>query len=242
VVALRSVLATVAAVAIMVVRSPLDPAKAGGPNDPSFLIFTGTDLWRYGAFFYGGTLWTPAGVDADGFTLKMLLNGGGYTYTAGDLHADVDGTMLSASVLPGWRFTRNKLIVTVFAGPVVQDYRLTPNDPGSRLHGLYLGMQFAGDVWYQPTATTMAAINGTFTTVGPTGSLRLAFGYKLFEPAFIGPEIEEIWCGNFDEVQFGAHVTGLRTKALEWSASSGWTLTSDQRSGPYLRIGVLTRF
>jgi hypothetical protein len=43
-------------------------AEAGGPNPPSFLLFAGTDLWRYGAFAYGGTLWSPGGVDADGFT------------------------------------------------------------------------------------------------------------------------------------------------------------------------------
>jgi hypothetical protein len=242
VVAWRNVLATVAAVAITIVRGPMDLAKAGGPNDPTFLIFTGTDLWRYGAFFYGGTLWTPAGVDADGFTLKMLLSGGGYSYTAGDLHAEVDGTMISAAILPGWRFTRDHFILTVFAGPIVQDYRLTPYDPGSSLHGLYLGAQFAADVWYQPNAVTMTAVNSTFATIGPTGSLRLAFGYRVFAPAFIGPEIGEIWTANFEEVLFGAHVTALRTKALEWSASSGWTLTSDQRSGPYLRLGVFTRF
>jgi hypothetical protein len=241
-VALGRVIATAGAVATVILCAAMHLARASASNDPTFLIFTGTDLWRYGVFFYGGTLWTPAGVDADGFTLKLLLDGGGYTYTAGDLHTDVDGTMISASLLPGWRFTRDRLIVTVFAGPVVQDYRLTPNDPGSSLHGFYLGGQFAADVWYQPTAKTMAAVNGTFTTIGPTGSLRFAVGYKLFEPAYIGPEIEEIWCGDFDEVQFGAHVTALRTRALEWSASGGWTLTSDQRQGPYLRLGVITRF
>jgi len=241
-VALRSVLAAAGAAATVILCAAMDLARAGGPSDPAFLIFTGTDLWRYGAFFYGGTLWTPAGVDAEGFTLKMLLDGGGYTYWAGDVRANVDATMISASLLPGWRFKRDHLILTVFAGPVVQDYRLTPNDPGSGLHGLYLGAQFSADVWYQPTAMTMTAVNGTFTTIGLTGSLRVAFGYRLLEPAFIGPEIEEIWTTNFEELQFGVHVTGLRTRALEWSASGGWTLTSDQRSGPYLRLGVITRF
>ena len=43
-------------------------AQAAEPNTPSFLFFAGTDLWRYGAFFYGGTLWSPAGLDANGFT------------------------------------------------------------------------------------------------------------------------------------------------------------------------------
>jgi hypothetical protein len=38
------------------------------PNTPSFLLFGGTDLWRYGQFLYGGTLWSPGGLNSDGFT------------------------------------------------------------------------------------------------------------------------------------------------------------------------------
>jgi hypothetical protein len=43
-------------------------AENGSPDSPSFLLFGGSDLWRYGAFLYGGTLWSPAGLNADGFT------------------------------------------------------------------------------------------------------------------------------------------------------------------------------
>jgi hypothetical protein len=38
----------------------------------------------------------------------------------------VNGTLSSGAVMPGWRFTGNRLTVSVFAGPVVQDYRLSP--------------------------------------------------------------------------------------------------------------------
>jgi hypothetical protein len=46
------------------------PARAGtdGPNNPTFLPFAGTNLWRDGAFLYGGALWSPGGLKADGFT------------------------------------------------------------------------------------------------------------------------------------------------------------------------------
>jgi hypothetical protein len=43
-------------------------ADAATPNIPSFLFFGGTDLWRYGQFLYGGTLWSPSGLNNDGFT------------------------------------------------------------------------------------------------------------------------------------------------------------------------------
>jgi len=133
------------------------------------------------------------------------------------------------------------LIVSVFAGPVVQNYQLMPNDPGSHLRGFYVGGQFAAELWYQPTANIMTAVSGTIASIGPTGSLRAAFGFQVFEPMFIGPETQAIWCGDFQEIQFGAHLTGIRLGALEWSVGSGWSMTSDHRRGPYLRVGVNAR-
>jgi hypothetical protein len=217
-------------------------AHAEAPTAPSFLLFAGTDLWRYGAFLYGGTVWAPRGLDADGFAFKALLNGGRYTFSSGDLHTDVDGTMFSAATMPGWRLVRDGLTVGMFAGPAVQDYRLKPYDPGSRLHGLYAGAQFSTEVWYQPTQATMAAVSGSIASIGPTGSLRASVGWRTFDALFVGPETAALWCGEFQELQFGAHVTGFRFNGFEWSGGGGWTITSDRRAGPYLRLGVSSRY
>jgi Cellulose biosynthesis protein BcsS len=239
---LGRVVATVAAVArAVVVCAAVSPADAGEPNTPSFLLFAGTDVWRFAAFFYGGTLWSPGGLDADGFTLKVLLSAGDYMYTSG-AQTDVRGTMLSAAALPGWHFARDNLSVSLFVGPTFQNYRLTPDDPGSRLRGSYVGAEFAADIWYQPTAITMAALNGMIATIGPTGSLRGAVGVRAFDAAFVGPEVREIWCGNYEEFQLGIHVTGLHFDGFEWSAGGGWSMTSDQRTGPYVRLGISGRY
>jgi Cellulose biosynthesis protein BcsS len=173
----------------------------------------------------------------------VLLNGGRYSYTSGDSGgANVDGTMLSGAAMPGWRFTGSGLSVSVFAGPVVQDYRLSPYDPGSRLRGLYVGGQFATEVWYQPTADTMAAVNGTVASIGPTGSVRAAIGVRVFDAMFVGPESQALWCGDFQQWEVGAHITAFRFAALEWSAGGGWSMDSDRRTGPYLRLGVSAKY
>ena len=122
-----------------------------------------------------------------GFISKVLLDGGEYSYISGNLNETIDGTKLSAAVLPGWRFIRDGLTVSLFTGPVVQDYRLTPFDPGSRLHGFYVGGQFASDIWYEPNATTMAAVNGSISSIGPTGYVRAAFGFRFLTPFYVGP-------------------------------------------------------
>lgn len=239
--AVRWVVATAVAVAGVILSSVPGGAGTAAANAPTFLLFGGTDLWRYGDFLYGGTLWSPGGLDVSGFTLKLLVNGGRYSYHSGDLHATIDGTMLSGAALPGWRFVHDSLTVSLFAGPVAQDYRLSPYDPGSRLHGFYAGGQFATDIWFQPTEAVMAAVSGSLVSIGPTGYLRGALGYRVFDAMFIGPESIMLWCANFQQLEVGAHITGLHAATMEWSAGGGWATDSDRRNGPYLRIGVTTR-
>lgn len=236
------VIAAAAAVANAILCAVAEPAQAGETNGASFLWFSGADLWRGGAFLYGGALWSPAGLDASGFTLKLLLSGGNYTYYSGGLQTEVNGGLLSAAAMPGWRLIRDSLVVSLYGGPLVQDYRLTPDDPGSHLRGAYIGGQFAADVWYQPSPAIMVALNGMIATIGPTGSLRGAVGERIFEPVFIGPEAQAIWCGFYDELRIGAHLTGWRVGALEWSAAAGLSVDTDHRFGPYVRLDVNVRY
>jgi hypothetical protein len=63
----RGFVATAVAVASLVACATVDRADAGGPADSSYLLFSGTDVWRYGGFLYGGLLWAPAGLDNNGF-------------------------------------------------------------------------------------------------------------------------------------------------------------------------------
>jgi hypothetical protein len=235
-------LAAAVAAAAFFVSASTARAELDGPANPHFLFFSGADLWRSGEFVHGGVVLAPAGLDAEGFTLKLLVGGGRYTYYSGGLSQDVSGQVLSAAAMPGWRFKRDGFIVTLFAGADMQDHRLSPDDPGARLRGFYLGARIAGEVWYQPDARTMVASDGMLSSTGPTGTFRAAVGWRVFEPVFIGPETQMIWCADYQQLRLGAHVTGLRTEAVEWSAAAGWARDSDGRDGPYVRLGVMTRY
>lgn len=148
-----------------------------GGEDTHFLYFAGTDLWRNGEFVHGGVLWSPEGLDHDGFVLKGMLGGGIYHYISGALgNADVMGRQISASVLPGWRFTRDHFTVTLFAGLDLQNHHLTPDDPSAGLRGSYAGLRTGFDLWYEPTAATMVAADASPSTVGPSYSGRLIRG------------------------------------------------------------------
>ena len=45
-------------------------------NVARVILFSGGDIWRKGAFAHGGLLWSPQGLDSQGFTLKAVLSGG----------------------------------------------------------------------------------------------------------------------------------------------------------------------
>jgi hypothetical protein len=235
------VAAAVAAATIMLSAST-GWAQTKVPASPSVLFFAGTDLWRQGQFVHGGVLLAPSGLDADGFTLKLLIGGGDYRYYSGGLGQDVDGRVLSASAMPGWRFRREAFTVTLFGGLDVQDHRLTPDDPGGRLDGFYVGARLGGEVWYQPVAQFMAAADASLATTGPAASLHAATGWRFFDAAFIGPETQMFWSDTYRQLRFGVHITGLRTDMFEWSAGGGWASDSDGHEGPYLRLGVIARY
>ncbi len=46
---------------------------------------------------------------------------------------------------------------------------------------------------------------------------------------------------NYRQLRAVLHVTGFWTEGFEWSAGAGWTMDTDDRSGAYCKIGVLTR-
>ena len=66
-------------------------------------------------------------------------------------NADVRGTEFAAAILPGWRFVRNGVSVTVFLGYDFQRHSLRPDDPSAGLRGNYHGARTGFELWYQPT-------------------------------------------------------------------------------------------
>jgi hypothetical protein len=235
-----------AVAAVTAISMTVASAWAGGDlrrDGPNFLLFSTTDLWRHGGFLHGGVVWSPGGVDNDGFALKLMLGGGTYRYISGALaNAEVDGRLLAGAILPGWRFVRGKFIATVYAGLDLQNHKLTPDDPSAGLRGGYTGLRGSVELWYEPTPFTMIAADGAVSTIGASYNARLALGWRVFDRYYLGPEVQAFAAGdNYHQFRAGMHVTGLRTAMFEWSGSLGWTTDSDDRDGLYGKLGMILR-
>jgi hypothetical protein len=239
----RGVAASVLTAAV--VASLCAPSTARADNfqrdDDTFLLFAGIDLWRHGHFSHGGLLWSPDGLDREGFTFKTLIGSGLYRYRT-DALGDVIGHQAIGFVMPGWRFIRDNTFVTVFAGLDVQDHRLTKYDPGNRLRGTHVGLRGAIEFWHEPDARTMLAFDASVSSIGISYAARAAFGWRLFDAFYVGPEVGGFAAGeSYRQFRTGLHLTGLRWNFIEWSFAGGWATDSDDRAGPYARFGMTAR-
>jgi len=215
---------------------------AAGDDGARLLLFTGSDFWRNGDFAYGGLLWSPHGLDNEGFTLKAAMSGGIYRYNSGALgNVEVYGYEVVGQVLPGWRFKRGTLEVKAFAGLDLESHRLFPDDSSSRLRGGAVGLRGAIDLWYEPTPQTMFAADGSISTIVTSYSARIAYGWRTFDLFYIGPEAQTFACVGYQQTRVGLHLTGFKAVDAEWSGAVGWSDDSDRRASPYFRFGVLMR-
>jgi hypothetical protein len=228
-----------AALTVAGVNCAFAEPEANGVRVDHYLLFSGFDVWRNGGFIHGGLLWSPNGLANEGFTLKALIAGGSYQYQSGT--TDITGRQALAAVMPGWRFKGDRFEFVVFAGPDLQSHHLTPDDPGNRLRGTSIGLRVGGDIWYQPTDMMMATASVSASTIGPNIWARAAFGWRLFNWAWVGPEASAFGDHSYSELRIGIHATAFKTGLFEWSAGVGHVHDSDHRSGIYGHIGVLTR-
>lgn len=239
-------MAVTAAIFLCCVGVTARPAWGGGKDDATVILFSGTDIWRNGAFLYGGLLAAPRGLNRDGFFLKLLFSVGAYRYNAGSLGGvEITGGQAIGAFLPGWRIKRGNFEAKFFAGPDLEYHSLWPDDPGNNLRGTVIGLRVAAELWYEPTPSTMVAANGSLATIAGNNNARLAAGWHVLDDFmggfYVGPELQYFNSYGYRHWRFGAHLTGLKTGKNEWSAGAGWAQDSDERSGPYLRLDFLTR-
>ena len=219
------------------------PSPALSDEDEThLLLFSGRDLWRSGAFLYGGLIFSPGGFDDSGFLLKLLYSGGAYRYRASDLGGErVIGVEAVGHVAPGFLIKRGSFEGKFFFGLEQQNHWLWPDDPGNKLRGHNLGLRMSFDIWYEPTPNTMIAADGSLTSVGANYSGRVGAGVRVFDQFYVGPETQVYGGDGYRQFRLGAHITSMKTDTTEWSAAVGWSIDTDKQSSPYVRLGVLQR-
>jgi hypothetical protein len=220
------------------------PARAGDDDDEAhFILFSGRDIWRNGAFTHGGVIYAPNGFDKDSLLLKVLTSGGVYRYFSGATGERIYGAENTVQFLPGFRVKRGDFEAKVFMGLDYETHWLWPSDPTNSLRGRSFGLRVAFDFWYEPAPTTMVAMDFSLATTSASPYLRIAAGKRVLDEQFyFGPEFS--YYSNSDgyrHFRIGAHFTAMKTGEKEWTASGGWARDTDRQSSPYVRLTMMQR-
>ena len=94
-------------------------------------------------------------------------------------HDEIIGRQVMARRPPGWRFHRDGLEVTVFAGTDVQDHRSAPADPGNRLAVPLSACAAASTSGTSHSRDAMLTASASLSTVGTSYWTRAAAGGAL---------------------------------------------------------------
>jgi hypothetical protein len=218
--------------------SPPSDGLSGGSKAERVLLYAGFDIWRYGRAGYGGFYWAPDGLNNDGFITRLFVSGGAERYDAGSRRFNTN--IIRAAPLAGWRFGQGALELKVFAGPELENRTLIP-DILTAYRGTHLGARFAAELWWEPMPEMMLTSALSVSTNATSHSARAAAGWRVLDRFWVGPEISASSDDFSQQARIGAHLTGLRMDALEWSVAAGYVTDSFHRGGVYGRIGVLTR-
>jgi hypothetical protein len=218
---------------------PLLALESEQPPPATFLFSSGIDLWRLGGSAYGAAQWSPGGVDREGLTFKLLTSKGLYRYRSGGV--DVTGAHTIISAMPGWKFRKAGIDVTLYAGVDWQSHRFAPDDLGNPARGSRVGLRAAADVWLEPAKDWMVAGSVSASTVARSYWLRAATGWRLMDRWWTGPEIQVSGEERYRQARAGVHVSGLRAGMFEWSAGGGVASDSERRTGGYGWLGMLVR-
>ena len=219
--------------------TPQPDGLSGGTKAERVLLYAGFDIWRYGRSGYGGFYWAPDGLNNDGFITRLFVSRGVERYDAGSKRFNTN--IIRAAPLAGWRLSQGTLELKVFAGPELENRTLMPDIPAAAFRGTHIGARAATELWWEPMPDMMLTSAFSASTNATSHSARAAAGWRVLDRFWAGPEISASSDAFSRQVRIGAHLTGFRFDALEWSAAIGYVQDSFHRSGVYGRIGVLTR-
>ena len=201
-----------------------------------YVIFSGIDIVKDAREGYlGGMVALNGDLDRDGFLVRILGTLGTFEYN--DTVTNFDGDYWQGDLMLGYQLVRNGVTYAALAGVDFQDYKLSPDDPTSKLRGSETGFKVALDIgterYYKRPfyAATRASYSTAFDTYYALG--RLGVNIDRFA---IGPEVWALGDKSGDAGRVGAFVLtdiSLGPSSVGMLSFSGGYQFVDNANDPY---------
>jgi hypothetical protein len=226
----------------------LSPASAGGGYQPpddavySFLVASGGDISKSAGEGYLGLYFAlNRDLDRDGFIVRLLGTRGLYDYTDNDI--GFDGKYWQGDAMLGYQWVRGGIDFAVYLGVDYQDYKISPNDPASKLIGDEVGFKVAVDLesngrtnspyYYNLTGSYSTAFD-TYYALGRVGYTfgRFTIGPEAWVLGDLTGDAQRI--GGF--LKFDVSLGGATSGSI--ALSGGYQFVDDHNgSGPNSKFG-----
>lgn len=175
------------------------------PEDQRVVLFGGVDAGR-SVFVSGGAKQSLIGsLDRSGF---VFMESSGFGLTRERFRpegADVPVLRFThqTSALTGYQWNGDRIYVSALAGPEIQEQQLAYGGRVYRFSQPRLGGRGQLDLWTNPTQDTL--VTGTLIASSTRGSVwgRASTGFRVFEQAFLGPEVTFYVTPTYSEVRYG---------------------------------------
>jgi hypothetical protein len=219
------------------------------PNVPRSVLYGSFDQGRY-AFVTAGykrTLFDTLNTDG------VFVEGNGGVGNAGNINATLSRriqlTTVSRTIDPtfkghlstGYQWMTGNGTISVLAGVEARHGRARL----AQKEHLDAGLRLQGNVWIHPTATTLFTSTAIVSTLGSGVWARAAWGFKMFDRVYVGPETsysyEKFAFKGNAKARIGVHSTGFEWGTLRITLSGGYQREIDaKRHAGYVSLGVYT--
>ncbi|WP_407068098.1 cellulose biosynthesis protein BcsS [Methylobacterium crusticola] len=176
-----------------------------------------------------------------GARIRLQGIAGTYTYPT-TTNQRVRGVQEEGSAMFGYEWIWREAALGGYVGFNVRNNSLSIPDPRNPVVGTGVGLKTALDFYAQPTARTMVAAYGSYSTLFDAYYARFRAGYMVTDGVYVGPEATFLGDAFFNQWRAGAHVTGFSVGPVKMSIGAGYVFDRIQKSGYYTTVEARTLF
>lgn len=175
-------------------------------NTSSMVYFSGFDTVKDANYmFQGAILALNRDIGRDGFVLRAYGSHVDYEYS--NAGVPTSGTGWQGDVMLGYKASAGRVWAAGYVGVDYQSFKLTPDDPASRVRGSEVGLKVAGDVAsLRNEGPIYFALSGNYSTAFNSYWTRGRVGVNASGFTF-GPELAALGNKSFDATRVGGFVT-----------------------------------
>lgn len=204
---------------------------------PGTVIFSGSDYKQDANFSYIGVVHAlNRNLASDGFLFRVFGGFGNYEYdTTGVPGGNVDTDLTMVDVGLGYHMFSGGLVWSAYVSASYEDHDSSPADPGNPVQGDEWGAKFTGEVETAGNSPFYFGVLGSYSTAFDGYWARGRLGLNVGRDIVIGPELVGLGNEGFDQVRYGAFISGLPTLfSLVFGGDSKMTISggwADTREG-----------